>query len=466
MKSPRVALLGVALGLRTSAAVTSAGVVVTEAGGAVTDGSAMWNVFAMANYSNFAKSFALSDSGSFGRLAWGIGDYATQGSLIAEKLLALGNDASRSVVKGWLAKAPLNDDGHAWGTEGGEFHGGGQGAFEGNAELILIARHYAAFTGDSAAFSTVPERFTCFTDGAGTQHLAGVGHPGLDDSVCTVPPPQLAQQNYKGLGYRFYSELFASPYNQTIGNETLRKTIHAPGKANLQYITLPQPATALSFALVNGAPPQSQWPLLATVIRTSDGATVVSTRIASVSSASWASIDVTQQPGGGPLPAGSYVVTLVPDPAAAPHGYAGHNSAPHRDWKGAAESVSAADEDGASSKAGSIRGLKAGSAASGPSLPTWVIDTNPTASGGSTYVTYLQWSGTPTVPALPPRKPLGQQLQSALQWQLNLSWNAATSAYDVLTIPDPIYRGTNQAAVNSGCSYYDLFRMGFVSGCE
>lgn len=432
-----------------AAIAASQGVIVTEKGGSVTDGSSMWNTFAMARYSNFPKSFALSDTGTFGRLAWGIGgnnpvgiaDYATQGSLIAEKLLSLGSDLTRAVVKGWLAKAPLNDDGHVFGTEGSEFHGGGQGAFEGNAEFILIARHYAAFSGDARSFNTTFERFVCFTDTQGNTKLAGAGHPGLDDSACSMPPGQIVGMS-EANGWRFYSEgAFIAPYNQTIGNSTLRKTVHAHGKAPLQYVTLPVDTNALSFALTSGAPPQAQWPLVISIVDTASLKVVRNASFPPVSGNGWTSFD-TRDSSGNPLPAGSYMVILAFDPLAAPPSFSGVRSTPHSD------SLADALELGA-----------------GMPLPQWVIDVGPASPGGSSYQTFLEWdvsnplaqwtSAPGGAPILPQTKPLGAQLNHALWWQLNNAFNPATGEYDALMITDPIYRGTDEAAVNSGCSYYD-----------
>jgi hypothetical protein len=106
------------------------GVLVRETDGSMVDSTGVVAAYGFGQLSGVPKSFALSDTGPFGRLAWGIGDYATQGSLIAEKLLSLGSPHTAAVVRGWLARVPVNDDGKAWGTELGEFHGGGQGAYE------------------------------------------------------------------------------------------------------------------------------------------------------------------------------------------------------------------------------------------------------------------------------------------------------------------------------------------------
>jgi hypothetical protein len=67
---------------------------------------------------------------------------------------------------------------------------------QGNAEVILTARHYAAHAGDAhVLFNNSPERFICYTAVAGgAQKLAGVPHAGVDDSACGMPPTALLDQ--------------------------------------------------------------------------------------------------------------------------------------------------------------------------------------------------------------------------------------------------------------------------------
>ncbi len=40
---------------------------------------------------------------------------------------------------------------------------------------------------------------------------------------------------------------------------------------------------------------------------------------------------------------------------------------------------------------------------------------------------------------------------------------ASPGGYDVFVIPDPLFRGSLEDNVASGCSYYDLLRIGFAS---
>lgn len=73
------------------------GVIVTEVGaGAEIDSTPVWSDYSLAEPSwarAGTQAFSLSDKGDFTNKMWGIGDYATQGSLIAEKLVSLGGSA-------------------------------------------------------------------------------------------------------------------------------------------------------------------------------------------------------------------------------------------------------------------------------------------------------------------------------------------------------------------------------------
>jgi hypothetical protein len=64
---------------------------------------------------------------------------------------------------------------------------------QGNAEVILTARHYAAHAGDARAlFNSSAERFLCYTAAAGgALKLAGASHVGVDDSACGRSPATL-----------------------------------------------------------------------------------------------------------------------------------------------------------------------------------------------------------------------------------------------------------------------------------
>eukprot|EP00052_Salpingoeca_macrocollata_P023770 m.210003 g.210003 ORF g.210003 m.210003 type:complete len:653 (-) comp22102_c1_seq25:703-2661(-) len=132
-------------------------------------------------------SFALSDSGHWGRRDWGTGDIGTQGSLIARKLLAFGGAAGLNTVLEWLVATPQQPGGKVWGTELGEFHMETQGAWETNAEYVLMARDYVAYARTVPVLRDNAERIVCGgrrAEGREQRVLAGaaVHGPALQDA--------------------------------------------------------------------------------------------------------------------------------------------------------------------------------------------------------------------------------------------------------------------------------------------
>lgn len=390
--------------------------IVVESDGAYIDSAVAINAYTYANstISGQKSSFSVSDDGTFARISWGISDYATQGSFIAEKACALAPpgasyNAHQIMVRNWLLKLPLTPDGRAFGTEGGELHMGGQGAYEGTAEVLLMARAYLAHTGDVLSFEWVPERLVCWTDANGVVRLAGVGHPGLDDSACSASPSSFLAHGVN----QFMPEGPIAPSAVTFGNSTVKTTIYAHAKALVQYITLEAAWSAVSVAVtVAGTGVGS---MQAMIVDSSTGKVVYSQPVPPQITTTWLTMAL---PPGTTAPAGGYSIQLVP---------AAENSTP-----------------------GSAFALQ------------WITDARPTQPGKSSYYTYLAADYSTAVPSLPPVYTLGQQLSRALNWQLALM-ATGPSSYDILVIREAAYRGSAEAAVNSGSSYYDLLRMGFAA---
>jgi hypothetical protein len=201
-----------------------AGVVVTQTGGSVIDGSGVYSDWglAQAHWAHGLEAYSLTDKGDVANAEWGIADYATQGSLIGEKLVSQGGASQRALVRSWLLK--LQRDGKAWGTEEGPYHMGGQGALEGNAEAILLARAHAAHSGEAAVFTSVPERLVCYVPaGSTTPVLANLAaQAGLDSTACGVNPapfqvPQRPQGGTFHPTYRGFDEYLAVPFSLDMG---------------------------------------------------------------------------------------------------------------------------------------------------------------------------------------------------------------------------------------------------------
>ena len=82
-------------------------------------------------------------------------------ALIAKKLLSLGSDDDQRKVRNMLEVAPLDTDGQVFASENHRLHLGIQGELESNAELIMMARDYLAFTGNRVPFERTPDRLAC-----------------------------------------------------------------------------------------------------------------------------------------------------------------------------------------------------------------------------------------------------------------------------------------------------------------
>lgn len=129
--------------------------------------------------------------------------------------------------------------------------------------------------------------------------------------------------------------------------------------------------------------------------------------------------------------------------------------------------------------------------------PQWVYNGLPSAGGGASQATYgntPQWLRNPSASPFDPRLsqvvvgsvkdaiahevqrvkavtgPLGRSFADVaallLSYDLALSSQVPTRApggYDVFVIPDKLFRGSLSPDVVSGCSYYDLLRIGFAS---
>jgi hypothetical protein len=415
---PRLASLAVAATASVLAVAPPAGVVVTQTGGSVIDGSGVYSDWglAQAHWAHGLEAYSLTDKGDVANAEWGIADYATQGSLIGEKLVSQGGASQRALVRSWLLKLPVQKDGKAWGTEEGPYHMGGQGALEGNAEAILLARAHAAHSGEAAVFTSVPERLVCYVPaGSTTPVLANAAaQAGLDSAACGVSPGALPAAYPSA---QLYPEWPAAP--GTVVTQFF--TLAADGKANTESLTIPAPFTSLSLALTpqgGGAP----WATTVLVADAATGAVVGRTTVTGGNFAAWTSVPVSSGGGPAPAPAGTYIVLV----------YANDKPSPPAVGEGA-----------------------------GFTQLGWLTNAFPSSPGGSGQMTYANSSAT-LVPADAAPQTLAQRLAAVMQWQLNASLLPDGSAYDVLVVRDPRYRGTGDVGVNSASSYYDLYRMGFA----
>ena len=95
------------------------------------------------------------------------GDVACQGSLNTMGIVALSDHAGANALalaKQWLVTVPLDGDGRVWDSSNQQYHQQKQGAWESAAEWTLMARLYAAHSGDRAVFATSLDRLLCTED--------------------------------------------------------------------------------------------------------------------------------------------------------------------------------------------------------------------------------------------------------------------------------------------------------------
>lgn len=439
------------------------GLTLTTSDGTVVTDATVWSNYALAEPA-WARasdvSFALGSGANYAMVDWGgIAEYACQGSLIAEKLLALGTSAQRGLVAGWLYTLPLAASGQAWEAQNSQWHVATQGAWESSPEALMMLRLGVAHGAVPAyAFALAPDRLVCASrDGGKTYALASsVAQPGLDDSACTEAPELLlarsplpatdAQQTPA-----FFVDTPSAPFSgpggglDNAGRLLTEALVLRSGGGDVTHLSLPLLPRA------RGA--EMSWPAIVTVYDAETSAVVATSQLppSGASTAAWYSFPCSVRSGA------RLVVVLAADNVA-PAGVKQSDS-----WFLGA---------------------------------SWLSNANPGTGGGASQGTYgssPEWlraeAGTALVPASVPTAaaavshelrrvqvaaaadaPLGVSLaQSAallLSFVLALSSQVPTRAaggYDVFVIPDAQFRGSLEDGVNSGCSYYDLLRIGFAS---
>ena len=415
-------------------------------------------------------AFSLGAGGNYAMRDWnGIAEYACQGSLIVEKLLALGDAQEKGRVAGWLYTMPVSASGQAWEAQNSQWHMGTQGAWESSAEALLMLRLGAAHGALPArAFSTAPQRLLCASyDGGRTFSLAStVDQPGLTDAACALPPAQLLLSfplsgvanattafNTPALFVDTPSAPFPGPTRlQNNAGRLLAQAFALPGTAACTHLALP---------LIPKAQGASAWGATVSVFDVASGKCLASAAL----------------PASGASP-----TAWLSFPAALPGG---------RTYLAVLEAADAPPP-----------GVKKASDSWFLS-PSWLSNAAPASGGGgsdATYGTSPQWlrrrggsggglllsDNTTVVSALdavqlelrrlrlvlaevplPPAPPLGLSLAhkaaALTSWLLALCSQVAPNAVDVFVIPDAAFRGSLEMDVNSGCSYYDLLRIGFAS---
>ena len=451
-----------------------ASIVTTFSSGAIVDASSVlsnWS-FASPSWSSRAyTSYALWGAGTFASYAWGSQPYFTpsyscQGALITEKLLCLGGAAERNLVSMWLLAMPISAVGKVWEAAGSEWHMRSQGTWESSAEAIIAVRHAAAF-GESTLLSHAPERLLCSSaDGGKTWELAGVSQPGLNDNTCDMAPlslvPLPADVPPPPAPF-FYFDAPSTPHP----GPSLK--LENSGRILTQALRLTQPSTTHLSLPLYAKRASSTWPATVTIIDVTTSAIVGEAQLAPTSGDGfgkvWTHISVSDR-NHNPLSPGLYLVVIalqdVPPPPGSKvessfslsiawvsngrpgqeggAGTATYGQSTH--WyrnvtNGVTRLASSVTLDVAGAMAEEVRRVSTASEQGQNRLGRSIIDYT---------VIALSWC-----------------LALASQVPVSKSPTPNTGKYDIFVIPDSLFRGSFEESVDSGCSYYDLLRIGFAS---
>jgi hypothetical protein len=417
------------------------GVVVMDTQGVVTDSTNAWDWYSMVTpewASASYISYALWGAGNYAAYTWSCACYGTQGAYIFEKILAFGRPSDRYNALTALLAAPQQSDGKIWEAANTEWHVGHQGSWEAPAEFVIMAKMYAAYSGDKAAFTTAPERLVCAqASGSSQWTLAGVPQPGLPADACTTSPSTLLEGT--GNGYTLFRDVVSMPLESG--------GLMNSGRILTETLNISVSFDALSVAVTFNARARSLWPANVTVYSVATSARVGFVNIDSASLlSSWTTV-----PMDATTPPGTYLIVLTAADTAP------GMSADSSWWLGA----------------------------------SWVSNAYPEERGGGNQATYgntsvwMHTSGTPRANAidagqaidneltrvaariagnLPVGKSVADSVTAATAFNLRLmSMTQPNNALGVYVIPDSRFRGSMEDDVNSGCSYYDLLRIGFAS---
>lgn len=409
---------------------------------------------------------------------WGdtVADIATQGALIAEKLLAFGAEQPdvSHVAMGLLNAVVNDDDGFVHSASNTELHQGHQGSFEGNGELLvgyagwglgrfanmcmppllsffsftppmhipsqMYARHYMAHTNDSAPFKLGANRLVCGIPDVGAhastsaaddlgRRLLTPPRDGLNDTACVMSPANI---------------LSNVPHVTRDGSKAPAQSEAGwnHGKRLGQTITLTSSMAALLLPIVYEHSAPAVWPADAVLRNNRTGNVVASQRVLALPAENgWLRLTPLASTS---FPPGVYEVELTPVVVSSgPQGLSPQDSFYY--------------------------------------APAWVTDIRPPSAGGASVGTFIRQ---PAVNATsPPGAKLGnanlatrleraalyilrhmvRNSSSSVQNAGRGNANGAGATLGVFVIPETQYSGAPSRGVNSGSSYYDLLRIGYKS---
>lgn len=402
-------------------------------------------------------SYALWGAGTYSSLSWGsgpsyIGSYSCQGPYIAEKLLSLGSDTERKIVTNWLRTLPISQVGKVWEAQNTEWHVQVQGTWESSAEFLILVRHLAAYANDAQSTLTISsERLLCQSVDNGITFTLlndGVIQPNVTDDICLQTPESLLLQ-YTNFFVDFPSLPFSGPSEQLENSGRILTQGFIIKEAGITHLSLP--------ILTKNA--KEIWLANITLYDTSTGEIVGSAYIPRNSDFStFQIVKLTKQ-----ISIGSILVAILSlDENGAPTGQTVKDS-----WftsLGWLTNGAPAISGGASSSTYGISPHWIRNESSNPFDPRLIKKYTLTRDEAVSLELSRVLSRSNRNESL--GMSIADYTSLALSWVLALSSQTPTitsGGYDIFVIPDPNFRGSFEEDVDSGCSYYDLLRIGFAS---
>lgn len=462
------------------------------------DSGEVWQNYSMAIPSWSTQSdlsFALWGGGNYASYAWGssptfIADYACQGAYIMEKMLAHGStNFDTQVAAWWLATLPIANDGRIWTAQNAEWHVGHQGAWEGPGEILIQYRLYAAHTGDTIPYALAPERLVCVSyDNGQTFHIGGVPQTGVTDSICSTAPYSLPNtpshtgtasvRNTSSTGTSSYPVpyFFVDTPARTYDNGSPSAgniLVHNSGRVITETITFTQAFTHISLALMHKVTNSNQiWFANVTILDVSTGIIVTTFSVQPSSPRSFGSA-WTVIPMPSSTPPGTYLIVLTAEdttPVSTKNGDSWFLGVSWVTNLRVAETIEGNVGGGAGQSTYGQAPLWTRNVSS--STVTAMVP-NVTLNVASAIAVELQRVRASIAAGRQTSGGLGRNFADyaalslsyilGLSSQLPVASSSNMGQYDVYVIPDPLYRGSNEPDVDTGCAYYDLLRIGFAS---
>lgn len=385
------------------------------------------------------------------------GDVACQGSLNTERLVVLGDESSLQLAQKWLLTVPLDADGRVWDSSGQQYHQKRQGAWESAAEWILMARLYAAHSGDAAIFKEqAPERILCWEGADGKLHNAGVAAAG-SDAICALTQGEILAQfaNKPGTGQVITTEGY-SDYFKTV--DAGPRKIVAAARRLVQRMTIRSGsggALALHLPLVlHNRPSNTTYPAALCVKHVASGAVVFRTTLFGPQSGEYEIVrkDWIKVKLSSALEPGQYDVALTAAHQATPCRHANQHCTPAVDSAGFSAkwlTVAAPAEVSGKPVIGGAR------------IETWAYEhqgVNGSSDDTDNSCCAQEFeAGANTLAA---------KLERGMRWQLGLARRAGgREGYGVLAVPDAFFDGVPAVGrgTSSASSMWDQIRMGWKS---